>query len=76
MVSQVTSKLCEKLPRFNVDFPELCLFVSDMKQTRLEYEEWTPVESHVEEAFGKALRKLKELKPYETALVSTSLFFG
>ena len=52
------------------------MFVSDMKQTRIEYEEWTPVESHVEEAFGKALRKLKELKPYETALVTTGLFFG
>ncbi|KAK2180910.1 hypothetical protein NP493_420g02015 [Ridgeia piscesae] len=49
---------------------QLSIPLMDMKQTRIEYEEWSPVESHVEEAFGKALRKLKELKPYETALES------
>ena len=51
------------------------LFVPDMKQTRTEYEDWTPIEPHVKEAFEKGLRRLQQLKPYETALVTTSLYY-
>ena len=45
-----------------------------MKQTFAEYKEWVdPVEPHVREAYEKALRKMKQLKPYEDALVGQTI---
>ena len=49
---------------------DVCPFLPGMEQTFAEYKEWEPtVEPHVKESYEKARKKMKELKPYEQALV-------
>ena len=47
-----------------------------MEQTFAEYKEWeSTVETHVKESYEKARKKMKDLKPYEQALVGQRVYF-